>query len=82
MYFVDEIIRKRWNYYLSPPLQSTGSLGSDEKSFFNSSNSQDFSQLFNSNSSAQEHNFSHAVLTITPKTSYLWRLVENSILPI
>ncbi len=36
-------------------------------------------QLLSSNSEAKKHGFSPAVLIITPKTSYLWRLVENSI---
>ena len=36
-------------------------------------------QLSSSNSEAREHGFCPAVLIITPKTSYLWQLVENSI---
>ena len=36
-------------------------------------------QLLNSNSSAQEHGFSPAVLIITPKTSDVWREVKNSL---
>jgi hypothetical protein len=37
------------------------------------------SSLFGSNSAAREHGFSPAVMTITPKTSQLWRLVEDSL---
>lgn len=35
--------------------------------------------LLRSNSAAREHGFSPAVMIITPKTSQLWRLVEDSI---
>ncbi|MEM8723293.1 MAG: hypothetical protein AAGE84_29070 [Cyanobacteria bacterium P01_G01_bin.39] len=35
--------------------------------------------LLRSNSAAQEQGFSPAVMIITPKTSQIWRLVEDSI---
>ena len=36
-------------------------------------------QLLSSNSEAKEHGFCPPILIITPKTFYLWQLVENSI---